>query len=245
MNVESSPNFFKSSQIFNGKRSVPKSSFVSNLGTLFKGDCRKILAKMESNTFDLVFADPPFNLGKNYGRKVSDNMPDDEYISWCKEWVSECYRVLKDGGSIFIWNLPRWNIELAHHLRSIGAEFRHWIAVDMKNSMPIKGRLYPSHYSLLYFTKGKPKVFNRQYTPISICRHCGKELKDYGGYRDKIHQDGISLSDIWYDISPVRHKSTKTRQANELPEKLIHRIISLATNPGDLILDPFGGSGTT
>jgi site-specific DNA-methyltransferase (adenine-specific) len=231
--------------IFKKKSFVESPIFNTGLGSLYNLDCVYMLSKIKDENFDLIFADPPFNLNKDYGKLINDNLTEEIYISWCKSWLSECYRVLKTGGSLFIWNLPRWNIELSHHLRALGAEFRNWIAVDMKNSMPIKGRLYPAHYSIIYFTKGKPKTFNKHRIPIQLCRHCGKEIKDYGGYRDKIHNDGINLTDIWYDISPVRHRNKKNRIANELPEKLVKRIIELGSNTGDLILDPFGGSGTT
>lgn len=130
-------------------------------------------------------------------------------------------------------------------LAEAGLDFRHWIAVDMKNSLPIAGRLYPSHYSLLYYTKGKPKSFTRLRTPIAECRHCSGEIKDYGGHRKKMHAEGVTLTDVWTDLSPVRHRGAKNRGANELPEALVQRAIETSTAPGDLVLDPFGGSGTT
>lgn len=231
--------------IFKRNISVEEPIFTSELGSLFKADCLSTLTRMKPKIFDLVFADPPFNLNKKYGEGISDNISREEYLLWCKQWIYQCYRVLKEGGSLFIWNIPKWNIEIAHYLNTLGAEFRHWVAVDMKNSMPIQGKLYPAHYSLIYFTKGKPKIFNKLKIPVQTCRHCGKEIKNYGGYRDKIHEDGINLADIWYDISPVRHKAKKNRIANELPENLMTRILQIASSQGDLVLDPFGGSGTT
>lgn len=123
--------------------------------------------------------------------------------------------------------------------------FRHWVTVDIKYSLPIPGRLYPSHYSLLYYTKGKPKFFNRPRVPIPVCRHCGGDIKDYGGHRNKLHPDGLNLTDVWTDIPPVRHRKTKRRDANELSIKLLRRVLEIASKPGDLILDPFGGGGST
>jgi site-specific DNA-methyltransferase (adenine-specific) len=111
--------------------------------------------------------------------------------------------------------------------------------------MPIPGRLYPSHYSLLYYTNGKPRVFDRPRVPVPTCRHCGGDIKDYGGHRNKLHPDGLNLTDVWVDIPPVRHRRTKRRGANELSEKLLERVITISTVEGDLVLDPFGGSGTT
>lgn len=124
--------------------------------------------------------------------------------------------------------------------------FRHWIAVDIKYRLPIKNRLYPSHYGLLYYTKGeKPTKFNEQRLPLEICRHCSGDIHDYGGYKDKLNPKGINLSDVWRDIPPVRHSKYKTRDSNELSMKLMERIISLASDEGDVVFDPFGGSGTT
>src|SRR6185437_5964530 len=142
---------------------------------------------------------------------------------------------------------PKWNIQLGAYLTTLGLEFRHWIAVEISSCMPIPGRLHPSHYSLLYYSKGKPATFRRIRTPIKTCRHCGEELKDYGGHRGAMNPNGVTLKDVWSDIPPVRHWKfkSKRRRANALSTKLLDRVIEMSTLPGDLVLDPFGGSGTT
>jgi len=204
-----------------------------------------ILPHVPANTVDLVFADPPFNLGKNYNSKFDDDVPEKKYILWCENWLDELVRVLKLGGALFLFNLPKWNLPLGAHL-SKKLTFRHWISVDIKYSLPIPKRLYPSHYSLLYFIKGdKPAIFHPDRLPIKTCSHCGKEANDYGGYKDKMNPAGVNLTDVWYDIPPVRHSKYKKRKANELSLKLLDRVVSMASDPGSLVLDPFGGSGTT
>lgn len=217
----------------------------TKLGRLYQADCFEILAEIENGSVDLVFADPPFNLGKDYGKGVNDSLADGHYLEWCGRWVAECVRVLKPGGAFYLFNLPRWNVELGHRLNHEGMLFRHWIAIDIKYSLPIPGRLYPSHYSLLYYTKGKPRFFERPRVPIPICRHCGGDIKDYGGHRVKLNPAGLNVADVWTDIPPVRHNSTKRRSANELSIKLLRRVLSISTRPGDLVFDPFGGGGTT
>lgn len=195
----------------------------------------------------MVFADPPFNLGKKYGKSTDDLRREEDYLSWCRAWLAECVRVLKPGGAFFLYNLPKWNILLGHHLFELGMQFRHWIALEISACLPITGRLHPSHYSLLYFSKGKPKTFRRIRTPIERCRHCGREIKDYGGHRHAMNPKGVNLKDVWTDIPPVRHWKfkSKNRRANALSTKILDRVIEMSTVPGDLILDPFGGSGTT
>ncbi|MCL8025651.1 DNA-methyltransferase [Nocardioides bruguierae] len=217
----------------------------TDLGTLHQGDCLAWLPTVADACVDVVFADPPFNLDKDYGAGVTDRLDDAEYLAWCEQWLRECARVLKPGGALWLYHVPRWNIELGHVLNGLGLTFRHWVAVDLKMSLPIQGRLYPSHYSLLYYTRGKPGRFERPRLPVETCRHCGGDVKDYGGHRAKLHPDGINLSDVWTDITPVRHRGTKNRGPNQLSEKLLERVLTISTEPGDVVLDPFGGSGTT
>jgi site-specific DNA-methyltransferase (adenine-specific) len=218
---------------------------ATEFGALFAGDCLDILPVIRSEVVDTIFADPPFNLRKKYGNRSNDDRPD--YLEWCHRWLAECVRILKPGGSIFVYNLPKWNIPLGAFLMKQGLDFRHWIAVEISACLPIPGRLHPSHYSLLYYSKGKPNTFRRIRTPIAVCRHCGKELKDYGGHRHAMNPNGVNLKDVWTDIPPVRHRKFKSesRKANALSTKILDRVVEMSTKPGDLVLDPFGGSGTT
>ncbi len=217
----------------------------TTLGSLVEADCLDYLQSIDDGVVDLVFADPPFNLGKKYKSKINDRIEDGDYIAWCQQWIDESVRVLKPGGSLFLWYLPKWNLLLGAYLGQ-RLTFRNWISVDLKYSLPISGRLYPSHYSLLYFVKGdRPSIFHPDRTPIQCCRHCGGELKDYGGHKSKMNPTGVNLSDVWVDIPPVRHAKYKKRDANALSLKLMDRVISMASDPGSVVLDPFGGSGTT
>jgi site-specific DNA-methyltransferase (adenine-specific) len=222
-------------------------AYATGLGALFKGDCLKLLPLFKDEIADLVFADPPFNIGKEYGRSVNDRRADNEYLEWCYAWIDESIRILKAGGAFLIYNIPKWNIRLGNYMMERGLHFLDWIAIDIKFGLPLKGRLYPSHYSLLYYSKGRHKTFHNIRTPIRLCRHCGKEVKDYGGHRGAMNPKGVNLTDVWDDIPPVRHWKfkTKKRKANALSTKLLHRVIHMGTDQGDLVVDPFGGSGTT
>lgn len=224
---------------------APAAHYLTDLGVLWAGDCLEVLPHLRDGIADTIFADPPFNLGKEYGKNTDDLRPD--YLEWCHRWLAECVRILKPGGSLFVYNLPKWNVMLGAFLAHAGLAFRHWIAVEISACLPIPGRLHPSHYSLLYYSKGKPKTFRRIRTPIALCRHCGGELKDYGGHRGAMNPNGVTLKDVWTDIPPVRHRKFKSddRKANALSTKILDRVVEMSTLPGDLVLDPFGGSGTT
>jgi site-specific DNA-methyltransferase (adenine-specific) len=224
----------------------PPIVFQTSLGRLYKGDCLTLMNNMENDSIDMIFADPPFNLKKLYPSGVNDDLKESKYLDWCESWAAECVRLLRPGGSMFLWNIPKWNTHLSGYLNS-RLTFRHWISVDIKYSLPIPGRLYPSHYSLLYYCKGeKPKTFNPDRLPMEICPACKIDLRDYGGYKDKMNPMGVNLTDVWMDISPVRHSKYKKRKgSNELSVKLMDRIIQMASEEGDIIFDPFGGSGTS
>lgn len=223
----------------------PQLKFETTLGKLYQGDCVAYMRSIPDDTFDCIFADPPFNLRKTYEGSKSDDVPDDYYIEWTRQWLDLCIRKLKPGGSIFVYNIPKWSIHIADYLNS-QLTFKNWIAVDITASMPIPNKLYPSHYSLLYFIKGdRPNHFAPPRTPIKTCVRCGQEQNDYGGYKSKMNPEGLNLRDVWTDIPPVRHSKYKNRDANELSIRLLDRVLDIATKEGDLVFDPFGGSGTT
>ncbi|MFO7816332.1 MAG: DNA methyltransferase, partial [Desulfovibrionales bacterium] len=170
-----------------GSKFAPPKVLETELGSLYHGDCLELMPHLESESVDLVFADPPFNLNKLYPSKIDDNLKAEQYLKWCEKWLDECVRILKYGGSIFLWNLPKWNSYLAEYLNR-RLTFRHWISVNIKYSLPIRGRLYPSHYSLLYYCKGeKPSVFHPDRLPMDLCPHCRGDIKDYGGYKNKMN----------------------------------------------------------
>jgi site-specific DNA-methyltransferase (adenine-specific) len=223
--------------------------FTTALGAAYGADCMALFSALRDECISMVFADPPFNLGKDYGSGPDkDALDRPAYLRWCFQWIDEAVRVLKPGGAMFLYNLPQWAYHLAGHLDERGMAFRHWIAVCMKATFPRGKRLYPAHYALLYFTKGMPSVFNRDKVRLQIsqCRHCNGDIKDYGGHRKYLNPLGLNLSDFWDDTAPARHKKFKMRAGvNELGVLIPARCIELSTNEGDVVLDPFGGGGST
>src|SRR5436305_10075316 len=220
-------------------------SLTTTYGILYQADCLDLLAAIRSESIDTIFADPPFNLQKEYKNGFQDQWRDADYLEWAFRWIDDCCRVLVPGGALFIYVLPRWAYHFAAHLDG-PMEFRHWIALSMKGTFPRGQKLYPAHYALLYFTKGKPRVFNRVRVPIPACRHCGGDLKDYGGHRKYLNPEGLNQTDFWEDTLPNRHRSSKARPGvNELKPMIPARAVEISSGPEDIILDPFGGGGST
>lgn len=214
-------------------------------GVIYHGDALDFLNTTDSESAAVVFLDPPFNIGKLYlpENPRHDLRPRDEYKEFLTSVLDECVRILRPGGALFMYHLPEWAMRFGAYLDD-ALEFRHWIAVSMKNGFARGERLYPAHYGLLYFTKGKPLSFNRPRLRPTTCRHCGQLVKDYGGYKQIIEAQGINLSDVWDDLSPVRHSKYKTRDLNELPQLLMDRILAISGQAGELYVDPFAGGGS-
>ena len=212
---------------------------------IIKGDCLSVLKKIPDNSVDMTFADPPFNLKKKYGN-YKDSKETVDYLNWCNRWISEMVRVTKPTGSIFVHNIPRWLTYYAEHLNKI-AHFRHWIAWD-SGGAPLGKTLLPNHYGILYYTKSVSyknfKFYDIRY-PHPKCRVCKEFLKDYGGKKDQAHDLGPLLSDVWNDIHRIRHKKRRDQHPCQLSIPLLERLILMTTDAGDIVLDPFIGTGTT
>lgn len=214
-------------------------------GEIVHDDALHCLESLRESCADIIFIDPPFNLGKRYGKNGSrhDRKKDFEYLEYMEKVITRSSNLLKEGGAFYLYHIPKWAIKLSPYIEK-NLDFRHWIAISMKNGFVRGDHLYPAHYALLYYTKGKPAAFKRPKVPKPICSRCKKDLRDYGGYKKYVAQ-GINLSDVWDDVSPVRHQKNKVRAANELPIVIPERVITISGRRGGLVVDPFAGSGST
>lgn len=210
--------------------------------TVVLGDCLEVMSKMTSESVDVAFADPPFNLKKRY-TSYRDARAVEDYVSWCAEWLREMVRVTKPTGSIFVHNIPKWLVRFASILDS-SATFRHWIAWDAMGS-PLGRTLMPNHYGILYYVKSKDYKFHDIRMPHRRCRSCGVVLQDYGGKKSQMHPFGPLVSDVWADLHRIRHKLRRDEHPCQLPIPLLERLILMSSDEGDLVLDPFLGAGTT
>lgn len=217
----------------------PIDNFIDQI---IQGDALEVLKEIPSDSVDMVFADPPFNLGKKYN-SYDDKKKEIEYLDWARKWLREIVRITKPTGSIFVHNIPKWLIHFGSILNEF-AIFRHWISWDAMGA-PLGKTLLPNHYGILYYVKTKNFKFYDIRIPHMRCRNCNIILKDYGGKKHLIHPFGPLASDVWTDIHRIRHKKRRDEHPCQLPEPLLERLILMATDEGDIVLDPFIGTGTT
>ncbi|UCG01387.1 MAG: site-specific DNA-methyltransferase [Candidatus Heimdallarchaeota archaeon] len=203
------------------------------------GDCISEMMNLPSNIIDLAFADPPYNLNKDYGVYADSNSPID-YLEWTEKWLSEILRLLKPGGSFYLLNLPKWAIHHAVFLDQFLYR-QNTIAWDALSTP--RGKIMPAHYSLLYYTKSRTYTFN-QLTSKHNWTHCARskciQERTTSNLPDK------PFSDIWTNIYRVKHRKKRhVDHPTQLPLNFMERIILTSSNKGDLIFDPFLGVGTT
>jgi len=200
---------------------------------LIQGDCINVLKAIPSESIDLIIADPPYNLGKDYGNG-SDSQKFEEYISFTKNWVGEAKRVLKDSGSIYVFMGFRFISYLYQILEKEKLLFNNWICWHYTQGIGKKKGFSPRHDDILMFTKTTDFYFDLD--SIRIPQKF---------YRSINNMRGANPGDVW-EFSHV-HYCNENRQDHptQKPEGLIERMVLGSSKIGDKVLDPFSGSGTT
>lgn len=213
------------------------------LNRIIQGDCVELLKQIPDNSIDMTFADPPFNLKKGYN-SYKDSLKLQEYLDWCEQWITEMVRITKPTGSIFVHNIPKWLTYYSTFLNK-QADFKHWISWDAPTA-PMGKTLQPAHYGILFYAKDckQLKFYEIRY-PHKRTRKSNILAKDYGGKKGLLHPFGPLVSDVWTDIHRVKHNKFRDEHPCQLPIHLLERIILMATDEKDIVLDPFNGTGTT
>jgi site-specific DNA-methyltransferase (adenine-specific) len=201
---------------------------------LICGDACAELAKLEDASVDLVIADPPYNLGKDYGNN-RDLKAWHEYEEFTQQWITQAVRILKPSGSIYIFMGVRFISKLFLLLEEkFHLNFNGWITWHYTQGMGRKVGFSPRHEDILYFTKTKDFVFNLDEVRVP---------QKY--FRARNNMQGANPGDVW-QFSHVHYCSAeRENHPTQKPEALLERIIKASSNAGDLVLDPFVGSGTT
>jgi site-specific DNA-methyltransferase (adenine-specific) len=201
---------------------------------IIKGDAIFEMKKIADNSIDLIVADPPYNLGKDYGND-SDSKDFNDYITFTKEWTTEAKRILKPTGTMYVF----MGFKFISYLYQILEKeqkllFNNWICWHYTQGIGKKKGFSPRHDDILMFTKTKNFTFNLD--DIKIPQKF---------YRSVNNMRGANPGDVW-EFSHV-HYCNENRQNHptQKPEGLIERLILASSNINDLVLDPFSGSGTT
>lgn len=213
---------------------------------IFHGDAINVLKSIESETVDLVFADPPYNIGKKY-KGVTNVWPDDQsYIEWCKIWIEECIRILKPSGSAYFMtstqNMPYFDLFIRDKLTILSRIIWSYDSSGVQ-AKKYFGSLYEP---ILHCVKNKNNyTFNADAIRVEAKTGAKRKLIDYRGKTPKPYNTSKVPGNSWY-YPRVRYRMDEyENHPSQKPEKLMERIILASSNANDIVLDPFSGTFTT
>lgn len=244
--------------------------------TVVSGDCLATMADWPADGVDLVFADPPYNIGYTYDT-YDDNKAEEEYVAWTEAWIDACARLLKPSGSLYILIGDEYAAEARLHLKKLERQGalvqRNWIVWHYTFGQNCQMKFNRSHAHLFYcvgaaaagkkqITKDPLFTFNRAEVAVPSARQTtygdkransrGKLPDDTWYLRPQdVEKEGIERyfapeEDTWYVSRLCGTFNERTGwHPCQLPESLLERIVRVSSNPGDLVFDPFVGSGTT
>lgn len=205
-----------------------------NFNTIANEDCITYMRSIPDNSIDFIFADPPYNLSKSKLKSEKfkfstdkgewDKFTDEDFLKFNEEWIHECVRILKPNGSIFISGTYHNIYACGFILSRFGMTILNEIIWHKSNATPnlTCSRLVADHENIIWARKGDKHTFN---------------------YKDSLKfNHGKQLRCLW---TSSKKASAEYKHPTQKPEWLLHRLLTIASKEGDIILDPFLGSGTT
>lgn len=227
--------------------------YTGNFGKLYLGDAIEWLSSLETESVDLVFADPPYNIKKAEWDNFESQ---EEYINWSLEWIEESYRILKKTGSLYICGFSEILADIKHAASKFFKGCR-WIIWHYKNKANLGKDWGRAHESIIHFRKSKSIKLNVDDIRIPYNAHTLKypshpqaDSSAYGKSSEKNnnwtpHPKGAKPKDVIDIPTTCNGMEEKTPHPTQKPEMLVRKFILASSNPGDTVVDPFSGSGTT
>jgi site-specific DNA-methyltransferase (adenine-specific) len=220
------------------------------------GDCIDVMDELPGGCVDLAFADPPFNIGYEYD-VYQDRRAKAEYLEWTEQWMKGVARVLKPTGSFFLAIGDEYAAEMKIRLDALGFTMRNWIIWHYTFGVNCSKKFNRSHAHILYYV-ADPKRFTFESDRVRVpsarmttyadrrANPVGKLPDDTWVLRPQEHGDHFAAeSDTWSVSRVCGTFKERTGHPCQMPEGVLERIVKVASNPGDLVFDPFAGSGTT
>jgi adenine-specific DNA-methyltransferase len=219
--------------------------FEANGHAIFCGDVLENLSRMDSECVDLIFADPPYNIGKDFDG-LKEDWAESDFLDWSFQWIKECHRVLKPFGTFYLMNstenMPHFDLEC----RALFTVKSRIVWYYDSSGVQAK-RYFGSRYEpILMLTKHAEKyTFNHREILVEARTGAKRKLIDYRKDPPRPYNTWKVPGNVW-TFPRVRYRMTEyENHPTQKPEALLERIIRVSSNPGDLVLDPFAGSFTT
>lgn len=228
-------------------------TYIRENGLLFKDDSLQWLKTLKDESVDLIFADPPYNIKKAEWDKFDSQ---EEYIQWSIEWIAEASRILKPAGSLYICGFSEILADLKHPAMKYFSGCK-WLIWHYRNKANLGNDWGRSHESILHLRKTKKFSLNIDEIRIPYGNHTLKyparsqaESSQYsnGKKRSSVWTPnplGAKPKDVLEIPTTCNGMGEKTKHPTQKPEELLRKLILSSSKIGDIVLDPFSGSGTT
>ena len=211
------------------------------------GDSLEVLKSMKSNSVTLIFADAPYNIGKDFGNNKDKWNSVYEYIEWCKLWIDECMRVLTDNGTIYFMtatqHMPYLDVYASEKYNVLCRIIWSYDSSGVQSK-----KMYGSLYEPILMVNKNSKskyIFNHEDILVEARTGAKRKLIDYRKNPPQPYSSEKVPGNVW-EFSRVRFKMDEyENHPTQKPEALLERIIKASSNEGDVVLDPFSGSFTT
>lgn len=214
---------------------------------VYLGDCIELLKKLEDNSVDLIIADPPYNLGKNFGPKSKIWKNTEEWYHWCTQWLDLCMQKLKPTGSIFIYGIHNYLCYLQVYLMNQGYYYRRQFIWYYENGFSGFTKMPAAFYEpLLWISKGETFTFHQIREPYKSTERLKNKITKKDGTVWTPNPEGRIAGDVWQFpvLAGKRFANEKVDHPTQKPLSISTRIVKHFSNEGDLIVIPFAGSGS-
>lgn len=213
---------------------------------IIKGDAIEALSCIDDETIDLIFADPPYNIGKNFAGLKDKWSSDDEYLEWCYTWIDLCIKKIKPNGAFYVMTSTQFMPYFDLHIREKMTILSRIVWSYDSSGVQAKNYFGSMYEPILFCVKDKNNyTFNKKDILIEARTGSTRKLMDYRKNPPQQYSSSKVPGNVW-DFCRVRYRMEEyENHPTQKPEALLERIIKASSNPGDIVMDPFSGSFTT
>lgn len=228
-------------------KELPKQEIHNDNHLVACGDSIELIKLLKDKSVDLIFADPPYNIGKDFGNNKDIWNSTDTYLEWCKKWIDDCFRILKDDGTFYFMAATQYMCYLDKYIQNKYNILSHIVWIYDSSGVQPKNNFGSLYEPIIMTTKFKNSKYVFNYKDILIDAPTGSKRKliDYRKNPPQPYNTKKIPGNVW-NFNRVRYLMEEyENHPTQKPEALLKRIILTSSNEGDIIFDPFGGSFTT
>ena len=221
-------------------------SFTDGSHTIYHADALEVLERIPDESVDLIFVDPPYNIGKNFAGRKDKWKTDVDYLEWCYKWINLCIRKLKPHGAFYVMTSTQFMPYFDLYIRKSLTILSRIVWAYDSSGVQAKNYFGSMYEPILYCVKDKANyTFNSEDIMVEAKTGAKRKLIDYRKNPPQPYKTEKVPGNVW-DFARVRYRMDEyENHPTQKPISLLERIIKASSNEGDVVLDPFCGTFTT